>query len=63
MLPGQGAAEQPNARADIVLFTTRGGGSVFSTGSIAYTLGLSAHGYDNPLARLTANVIEHWLER
>lgn len=30
-----------------------------STGSIAYTLDLAANAYDNPLARLTANVVEH----
>ncbi|RFS83013.1 LamG domain-containing protein [Actinomadura spongiicola] len=59
--PGQGATEHPGVRSDIVYFRTRGGGSVFSAGSIAYSGGLSVNGYDNGVSRLTRNVIEHWL--
>ncbi|MDF5753519.1 N,N-dimethylformamidase beta subunit family domain-containing protein [Spongiactinospora sp. TRM90649] len=58
--PGQGATENPHVRSDMVYFRTRGGGSVFSTGSIAYSKGLSANGYDNGLSRVTRNVIDHW---
>ncbi|GAA4232242.1 N,N-dimethylformamidase [Actinomadura meridiana] len=60
--PGLGAVEHPGVRSDIVYFRTRGGGSVFSTGSIAYAGGLSANGYDNGLSRLTRNVIDLWLD-
>ncbi|MBW4720441.1 LamG domain-containing protein [Saccharothrix obliqua] len=59
--PGQGATEHPDVRSDIVHFHTRGGGSVFATGSIDYSSGLSANGYDNGLSRLTRNVLDHWL--
>ncbi|GII66617.1 large subunit of N,N-dimethylformamidase [Sphaerisporangium krabiense] len=59
--PGQGATENPRVRSDMVYFRTRGGGSVFSTGSISYSSGLSANGYDNGLSRVTRNVIDHWL--
>lgn len=59
--PGQGGVEHPDVRADVVRFNTRGGGSVFATGSIAYGYGLSADGYANGLSRLTRNVIEQWL--
>lgn len=59
--PGLGGTEHPDVRSDLVYFRTRGGGSVFATGSIAYVYGLSANNYDNGLSRLTRNVIDHWL--
>ncbi|MEU5696198.1 N,N-dimethylformamidase beta subunit family domain-containing protein [Actinosynnema sp. NPDC020468] len=60
--PGQGATENPDVRSDIVFFRTRGGGSVFATGSISYSSGLSANGYDNGLSALTRNVLDQWLD-
>ncbi|MEU1881949.1 N,N-dimethylformamidase beta subunit family domain-containing protein [Streptosporangium sp. NPDC020072] len=59
--PGHGGSEDPEVRSDIVYFHTRGGGSVFATGSISYSGGLSAHGYDNGISRITRNVLDHWL--
>ncbi|CCH30783.1 N,N-dimethylformamidase beta subunit family domain-containing protein [Actinosynnema sp. NPDC047251] len=59
--PGMGATENPDVRSDIVYFTTRGGGSVFATGSISFSSGLSANGCDNGLSTLTRNVLDHWL--
>ena len=50
---GEGAA--PKRRADIVLRRPEGGGVVFSVGSIVWTGCLT--GDDNPVARITANVL------
>ena len=49
-------------RAEIVLFETQGGGAVFATGSITYCGSLPLRGYDNPVARLTGNVLRRFLE-
>lgn len=62
MLPGLGGTEQVAVRSDLVLTGLRGGGGVFSVGSIAYTAALSHNGYDNNIARLTANVLRRFLE-
>ncbi|GAA3867421.1 large subunit of N,N-dimethylformamidase [Saccharothrix violaceirubra] len=59
--PGKGATEHPDVRSDIVYFRTRGGGSVYATGSISFSSGLSANGYDNGLSRLTRNVLDSWV--
>ncbi|MBJ3776755.1 LamG domain-containing protein [Acuticoccus mangrovi] len=44
-------------RADMVFFEVPGGGAVFSVGSIGYAGSLAHAGYDNPIARLTGNVL------
>lgn len=62
MLPGLGGTEQISVRSDLVLTALRGGGGVFSVGSIAYTAALSHNSYDNNIARLTANVLRRFLE-
>ncbi|WP_051579690.1 N,N-dimethylformamidase beta subunit family domain-containing protein [Pseudonocardia acaciae] len=59
--PGLGGTEHPDVRSDIVYFRTRGGGSVFATGSISFSHGLSANGYRNGISRLTRNVLDGWL--
>jgi len=59
--PGLGADENALARADMVFFTLPKGGAVFSTGSIAWAGSLSHHGYDNNVARITANVLRRFL--
>ena len=50
----------PEIRADMVFFETPGGGAVFSTGSIAYAGALGYNGFDNPVARLTWNVLRRF---
>jgi N,N-dimethylformamidase beta subunit-like, C-terminal len=52
----------PDVRADMTFFETAAGGAVFSTGSISYAGSLSSNGYDNDIARLTANVLERFLD-
>ncbi len=52
--------EGPAIRADMVFFECPNGGAVFSTGSIAYAGCLSHNGYDNPIARLTGNVLNRF---
>ncbi|WBV45194.1 N,N-dimethylformamidase beta subunit family domain-containing protein [Pseudoroseomonas cervicalis] len=49
-------------RADLVFFPTAAGGAVFATGSIAYACALSCNVYDNPVGRLTGNVLRRFLD-
>ena len=44
-------------RADMVYFEYPNGGAAFSTGSIAWSAGLSHNNYDNNVSRITANVL------
>ena len=44
-------------RADMVFFEYPNGGAVFTTGSIAWSAGLSHNNYDNNVSRITANVL------
>jgi len=48
-------------RAELVFFETPGGGAVFSVGSIAWCASLPWNGCDNPVARLTGNVLRRFL--
>lgn len=59
-LPGLGGTEQPSVRSDVVYAALDGGGGFFSVGSIAWTGSLSHNGYDNNIARLTANVLRRF---
>ena len=53
----------PKVRADLTFFETPAGGAVFSTGSISYAGALSVNGYDNDVARLTANVLQRFVDQ
>jgi N,N-dimethylformamidase len=58
----QGGSVSPDVHADVVLFETMNGGAVFSVGSIAWC-GALAHGDGcNDVARLTENVLRHFLD-
>jgi N,N-dimethylformamidase len=52
-----GAPDNPLCRADMVWFATPSGGTVFSTGSIAWAAALPHDGFRNPVARITENAI------
>jgi N,N-dimethylformamidase len=54
--------QSPRVRADMTFFETPGGGAVFSVGSIAWGGSLPHEGYDNNVARITANVIARFLD-
>jgi N,N-dimethylformamidase len=56
----EGANRNPLVRADLVYYTTPGGGAVFSTGSIAWCGSLSHNGYDNAVSRITENVVRRF---
>lgn len=58
----QGGTVNPLVRADMVLLRYPGGGAVFSPGSIAWCGALSWNGYDNSVSRVTANVLERFLD-
>jgi|SRR5271166_1209453 len=48
--------------ADMVFFETQSGGAVFSTGSIAYAGSFGHCDFDNPIARLTWNVLRRFVD-
>lgn len=60
--PGLGGTEAESIRADLVFFETANGGAVFSTGSIAWAGAMAWNRYDNPVARLTGNVLRRFLD-
>jgi N,N-dimethylformamidase len=53
----QGGTVSPFVRADMVYFEGPDGGAVFSTGAIAWCGSLSHNAYDNPVSRITDNVL------
>ena len=59
--PGLGGTQDPQIRADLVYFTTAGGGAVFSVGSIAWCGSLSHRRYENDVSRITANVLKRFM--
>ena len=52
----------PVVRSDVVFFETPAGGAVFSVGSIAWFGALARNGYDNDVARITANVVRRFAD-
>lgn len=50
----------PVVRSDVVFFETPAGGAIFSVGSIAWFGALARNGYDNDVARITANVVRRF---
>ena len=59
--PGLGGSEAELIRAEMVFFETPAGGAVFSTGSIAWCGSLSYANYQNDIARISANVLNRFL--
>ncbi len=55
--PGMGGTQDFQVRADLVYFTTRNGGGVFSTGSISWCGSLAHDGYRNNVSRMMTNVL------
>ncbi len=60
--PGLGGHENPKVRADMVFFTVKNGGAVFSVGSIAWAGSLSHNEYRNNVSRITENVLKRFLD-
>ncbi|EXJ82915.1 hypothetical protein A1O3_06731 [Capronia epimyces CBS 606.96] len=54
-------ANNPKVRSDMVFFHTRGGGFVFSVGSINWIWTMAWNCYDNNVAKLTSNVLHHFI--
>lgn len=61
-VPGLGGSEAEIIRAEMVFFETPNGGAVFSTGSIAWSGSLSHENYQNDVSRITANVLNRFLD-
>jgi N,N-dimethylformamidase len=53
----QGGTASPAVRGDIVFFDGPKGGAVFAAGSITWCGSLSHNAYQNPVSRITANVL------
>ncbi|MBM3525852.1 MAG: N,N-dimethylformamidase, partial [Alphaproteobacteria bacterium] len=62
LVPSQDPATPQPLRADMVFFETPGGGAMFSVGSIAWCGSLAHNGYDNNVARVTANVLRRFID-
>ncbi len=56
----QGGTVSPYVRADMVYFEGPKAGAVFSTGSITWCGCLSHNTYDNPVSRITGNVLRRF---
>ncbi len=52
----------PMVRADMVFYETPNGGAVFSVGSISWFGALARDGFDNDIARITANVVRRFAD-
>ena len=61
-LPMLGGTMDFQVRADITYFTTKNGGAVFSTSSIAWCGSLLENGCDNNVSRMTANVLRRFMD-
>jgi N,N-dimethylformamidase len=55
-----GGTVNPLVRADMVFFETPKGGAVFSTGSVSWCGALSHGNYENPVSRITENVMRRF---
>jgi N,N-dimethylformamidase len=58
--PGMDGTNDFMVRADLVYFTTRAGGGVFSTSSIAWCGSLSHNDYTNNVSRIMRNVLDRF---
>jgi N,N-dimethylformamidase len=60
--PGRKASENPLVRADIMYFDIAGGGAVFSVGSMNWAGSLAWNDYNNNVAQISDNVLNHFLK-
>ena len=56
-----GGPEAQAKRADMIYFTTEGGGQVFSVGSITFCGSLPWNNYDNNISKLLSNVLTRFV--
>lgn len=59
---GMSGEQHPAVRGDITYFTTRDGGAVFSTSSMAWCASLPHNNYDNNVSQLTGNVLRRFAQ-
>jgi N,N-dimethylformamidase len=59
--PNLGGDVNPRVKADLAFGETPSGGALFCTSSIAWAGSLSHNNYDNNVSRITANVLERFL--
>ena len=63
MTPGFGGTKCEEVRSDLVWFDLRGGGEVFSVGSVSWAAAIGWNGGDNNVDRLSTNVLRSFLAR
>ena len=59
---GPSGTQHPRVRGDMAYHETPNGGAVFAFSSISYCGSLSHNGYDNNISRLTANVLDRFMQ-
>lgn len=59
---GLNGTQHPRVRADMAFHETPGGGGVFAFSSIAYCGSLSYNDYENNVSRITANVLNRFMQ-
>ncbi|MDO8213111.1 N,N-dimethylformamidase beta subunit family domain-containing protein [Conexibacter sp. CPCC 206217] len=59
---GLGGDENPDVRSDLTYVPWAGGGGVFAVGAIAWAGAMALREFDNPVARLTTNVLRRFLD-
>jgi N,N-dimethylformamidase len=57
-----GGPEAQAKRADMIYFTTKGGGQVFAVGSITFCGSLPWNNYDNNISKLLSNILTHFID-
>jgi N,N-dimethylformamidase len=58
----QGGVDNSAVRCDMVYFETPNDGAVFAVGSITWFGSLSHNNYDNPVSRITDNVVRAFVD-
>lgn len=61
IVDGLGGDTDERVRSDVVLFDWPSGGAVFSVGSISWAGALAWNDFDNPVERVTRNVLDRFL--
>jgi len=60
--PGFTGTQHPRIRADMAFHETPTGGGGVAFSSISYCGSLSHYNYDNNISKLTANVLNHFMQ-
>ena len=62
VVEGLGGDRDDRVRSDVVLFERPSGGAVFSVGAISWAGAMAFNDFDNPVERITRNVLDRFLD-